>query len=37
VWNLSGRTIHPITDAAKSAYREGLPIIAPPVIKAHNI
>ncbi|MDF2815088.1 MAG: glycosyl transferase family 2, partial [Paenibacillus sp.] len=37
VWNLGGRIIHSITDTEKAAYQEGLPIIAPPVIKAHNI
>jgi hypothetical protein len=37
VWNLGGRIIHSITETEKAGYQEGLPIIAPPVIKAHNI
>ncbi|GIP31291.1 glycosyltransferase family 2 protein [Paenibacillus sp. J2TS4] len=36
-WNLDNRHIIPISDAEKNKYAEGIPIIAPPIIRANNL
>ncbi|TMV53050.1 glycosyltransferase [Paenibacillus mesophilus] len=37
VWNLNRHPVQPLTEDEAAAYPAGLPIIAPPVIKADNI
>lgn len=37
VWGLNRRSVKPLTESEAAAYPLGLPIIAPPVIKADNI
>jgi glycosyltransferase involved in cell wall biosynthesis len=36
-WFLNARPIFPVTEMEKNNYPEGLPIIAPPMIKSNNI
>jgi GT2 family glycosyltransferase len=36
-WDVSSRTVYPITIEEKASFLEGIPILSPPIIRANNI